>query len=138
MPFQDTLNGLNLFDTFNLVIQTGTAELLEFPERKEILSNDWREENGQEYDLENPTFKDKEITLSCAIATDTDAEFWTNYNALFNELKKEGFANLFIWDHGKNYDVFYKKSSSFRKATKRLKNVNKIFVKFNLTFQVKS
>ena len=54
-------------DRFGCVLQTGTAELLSFPERKEVNTQDWREENGSEYDLQLPVFKDKEVTLNCAI-----------------------------------------------------------------------
>lgn len=137
MTFQDKLNNRNLLTDFGLVIQTGTAGLLEFPERKEVATNDWREENGQEYDLELPVFKDKEVTLSCAIVADDDAGFWTNYNAFWAEIKKAGWQSLYIYDHGMTYQVWYKKSGSFKKSLKRLKNVPKVFVKFTLTFQIK-
>lgn len=137
MTFKDELNGQNLFNNFELVIQTGTAELLAFPERKESLSNDWKEENGTEYDLDLPKFKDKEVMLQCAIMASSDSDFWLNYNAFFDELKKPGYQNLKIWDHSQTYRVFYKKSGSFKKSSKRLKNVEKVFVKFQITLQVK-
>lgn len=135
-PFKDLLNNHNLFDDYSLVIQTGTADLLQFPDRKEILSNDWREENGGEYDLALPTFKDKEVTLNCAIVTDNDEDFWTAYNAFFAEITKAGWQNLTIDDHTKTYKVFYKKSGAFKKGSKRLKNVEKVLVKFQITLQV--
>ena len=137
MTFQDSLNTKNLFSQFGLFIQTGTAEFLTLPERKETISNDWREDDGSEYDLDLPKFKDKEVTLQCAIMADSDAQFWTFYDALFLELKKPGWQNLFIWDHSKTYQVFYKKCGTPKKSTKRLKNVSKVFVKFPITFQVK-
>ncbi|MCZ2084164.1 MAG: hypothetical protein LC112_07800 [Flavobacteriales bacterium] len=136
-PFKDLLNTKNLLTEYLLIIQTGTAELLQFPERKEFLTNDWREENGQEYDLALPTFKDKEVTLNCAIVADDDTLFWSAYNAFFAELTKAGWQDLYIHDHSKTYSVFYKKSQSFKKASKRLKNVEKILVKFQITLQVK-
>lgn len=136
-PFKDLLNTKNLLSEYLLIIQTGTAELLQFPERKEFLTNDWREENGQEYDLALPTFKDKEVTLNCAIVADTDTQFWTAYNAFFAELTKAGWQDLYIHDHSKTYSVFYKKSGSFKKGSKRLKNVAKVLVKFQITLQVK-
>ncbi len=136
MAYLDKLNNKNLFDDYKLIIQTGTEALLEFPERKEGLSNDWREENGTEYDLDLVRFKDKEISLSCIFIADNDTDYWTRYNAFFTEITKPGYQQLFIYDHSKTYEVFYKKTSAFKKLPKRLKNVNKVFVKFTLTLQV--
>ncbi len=136
MAFNDTLNTRNLYTDFGLVIQTGTADLLAFPERKKTLENDWREHNGKEYDLSLPRFKDKEISLKCAMMADTDMEFWTNYDALFLELSEPNWQSLFIADHGKTYSVFYKKTTNWRKKSKRLKNVDKVFVQFTLILQV--
>lgn len=138
MAFLDTLNGKNLLNVYKLIIQTGTQDLLIFPERKDTLSNDWREENGTETDLSLVRFKDKEIELSCIFIVDTDSEFWTCYNTFFEELTQEGLQNLFIHDHSKTYQVFYKKTSSFKKSSKRLKDVPKVVVKFSLTLEVKS
>ncbi|CAM1341724.1 hypothetical protein [Tenacibaculum aestuarii] len=136
MAFNDTLNTRNLYTDFGLVIQTGTADLLAFPERKKTLENDWREHNGKEYDLSLPRFKDKEINLKCAMMADTDVDFWTNYEALFLELSKPDWQNLFVADHGKTYTVFYLKTSNWRKKSKRLKDVDKVFVQFTLILQV--
>ncbi|MFX1668787.1 hypothetical protein JZ968_11620, partial [Riemerella anatipestifer] len=111
-------------------------ELLAFPERKEVLENDWAEENGGDYDLSSPKFKDKEVTLKMAILADDNVQFWQYYNTLFAELKKEGELSLYVFDHDQTYKVFYKKSLNFKKVLKRLKNVEKVFVKFDLTFKV--
>lgn len=134
--FLDSLNDINLFENYGLRIQTGTADLLQFPDRKDSLSNDWREENGQEYDLSLVTFKDKEVTLNCAIAADDDSQFWEYYDGFFAELTQAGWQNLYIDDHSKTYQVFYKKSGSFKKVGKRLKGVTMVFVKFQITIQV--
>ena len=138
MNAYDTLNGKNLLNMFNMVIQTGTEQLLEYPERKDTLTNDWAEENGQDYDLVEVRFKDQEVTLSCAIMTNDDTAFWVAYYAFFTEMTKPGFQNLYIWDHSKTYQVFYKKTGSFKKSLKRLKNIDRVFVKFQITLQVKT
>lgn len=137
MQLQDKINGKNLQSSFHLIIQTGTAELLEYPARKESLTNDWADENGKEYDLETPTFYDKEVTLKCCFFVANDTQFWTVYNAFFSELKKKGYQNLYIHDHSRTYEVFYKNTSNFEKATKRLKNTDVVLVKFDLILQVK-
>ncbi|MGG5507900.1 MULTISPECIES: hypothetical protein [unclassified Myroides] len=133
----DTLNTFSLKDAYNLIIQTGTAKLLEYPERKEPLQNDWLDQNGTEYHLDRVFFKDKEITLQCAFMAPNDVVFWNKYNAFFSEISKAGYQKLYIYDHGKTYDVFYKKATNFIKVRKRLKNVERVFVKFELTLQVK-
>ncbi|MCP1997303.1 hypothetical protein [Flavobacterium sp. HSC-61S13] len=133
----DTLNFKNLKNDFGLIIQTGTASLLNYPERKEGLKWDWAEENGTEYSLRQVFFKDKEVTLKCAILASSPTDFWAKYNAFFQELTKPEWQRLFIFDHDRTYEVFYKKSDSFQKTLKRLKNVPKLFVKFDLTLQVR-
>ncbi len=133
----DTLNSKKLRETYGLVIQTGTAKLLEYPERKEPLSNDWLDENGTEYHLSKVYFKDREISLNCAFLAKDDVTYWKNYNAFFAEITKPGYQKLFIYDHGKTYEVFYKKTNAFDKLRKRLKDVEKVFVKFELILQVK-
>lgn len=137
MDFNDELNNKNLYDEFGLVIQTGTAELLRFPKRKKTFEQDWRESNGKEYDLTNPVFEDKEVTLQCAIIADSAGQFWEKYDAFFNEIAQPGRHELYIDDHDeKLYSVFYVDSSNFQKTSKKLKGVSKIFVKFNLTLNV--
>jgi len=135
--YKDKINGKNLLSEFGLVIQTGTEELLSFPTRKTTLTNDWREENGKEYDLTLPRFEDKEVTLQCAIVADNDTQFWAQYNAFFEEITQSGWQTLYIDDHSQNYSFFYQKTGNWKKSTKRLKNVEKVFVKFSLTIVVK-
>lgn len=133
----DTLNTRSLKNVFGLMIQTGTQNLLEYPERKELLANDWQDQNGVEYQVNKVFFKDKEIVLKCAFLANNDTAFWSNYNAFFKELTKPGYQKLFIYDHSMTYDVFYKRTSNFQKLRKRLKNVERVFVNFELILQVK-
>lgn len=138
MRFKDRLNGRLLYDEFGLVIQTGTEGLLTFPERKFGHINDWREEDGLEYDMSLVRYQEKEVTLSCAIMANDDLEFWTRYNDFFKEITKEGYQAISINDHSYIYLVAYKKTSQFVKTSKRLKNVDYVFVKFKLTLIIKS
>lgn len=135
--YNDKLNDKNLWADFSLVVLTGTAELLNFPERKETLTNDWAEENGKEYDLDTPRFQDKQVTLTCAFLTDKDTLFWQKYDAFFAEINKAGWQRLYIADHSKEYEVVYQKMENAQKGGKRLKGVAKVFVKFDLILTVK-
>lgn len=135
MIYIDELNG-KLLKNFGAFVLTGTADLLSFPERKEVYENDWAEQNGSECSLDEPRFKDKDITLKIGILAKNDAEFWDNYNRLFAELSKPNFQRLYIADHSQHYAVFYKKSGEFKKVLKRLRGVEKVFVKFDLVFRV--
>lgn len=132
----DTLNGKNLWLEFGFVFQTNTAELLNFPERKESLTNDWAEENGKEYDLENPKFHDKEVTLKCLFIAEDEAKFWQGYDAFFAEWKKSGWQSLYVYDHDRTYQCFYKKTENFTKLTKRIKREGKVIVSFELVLVV--
>ncbi len=132
MNFNDKINGQLL----SSIGTTGTADLLSFPERKEVIENDWAEENGGEYDLSLPKFKDKDVTLTFGILANNDVQFWQYHTALFNILKQSGVLKLYIADHSREYNVFYKKSENFKKVAKRLKNVTKVYVKFDITFKI--
>ncbi|MDV4078133.1 hypothetical protein CMT44_04105 [Elizabethkingia anophelis] len=133
----DALNGNNLLNDYNMVIQTGTEDFLLFPERKETLENDWAEENGSDYDLSLVKFKDKEVTLSCAIKAPDEGDFWPYYQAFFSEITKPGWQSLYIADQSQTYDVFYKKTANAKLPLKRLKNVEMVFFKFQITLKVK-
>lgn len=64
-----------------------------------------------------------------------DVQFWAFYDAFFAAIATTGKQDLFIYDHGKTYQVFYKRTGNFKKSLKRLKNVSKVFVKFDLIIQ---
>lgn len=132
----DTLNTIDLKTAYGLVILTGTEKLLEYPERKEPLQTDFLDQNGTDYYLSTIFFKDKEITLNCAFMADDDTAYWVYYDAFFAAIATTGKQDLFIYDHGKTYKVHYKRTANFKKALKRLKNVDKVFVKFDLILQV--
>lgn len=132
----DLLDNLDLKENYGLVIMTGTEKLLEFPERKEPLNFEWLDKNGTHYDLDEPYFKKQEVTLSCAIMADNDSQFWMYYNAFFERWKLPHIRLLFIDDHSRVYKCFYRKTSNFKKSLKRLKNVPKVFVKFDLTIEI--
>ena len=136
--YKDRINGNNLLSKYGMVIQTGTAGLLIFPERKSYLTNSWRERHGEERDLSLPKLEDKEVMLSCAFMADNDADFWANYNAFFTEITKAGWQSLYIDDHSKIYNVAYVATSDFKKTSKRLKNVAKVFVTFKLTLIIQN
>lgn len=135
MIYIDEINGI-LLKKIGTILLSGAEELLTYPERKEVIENDWAEENGGEYDLDNPKYKDKEVTLKFGILASNDVEFWKHYEALFKELSKPEFQRLYVGDHSRHYAVFYKKSSDFKKTRKRLRGIDKVFVKFDITFKV--
>lgn len=132
----DKLNNIDLKTIYGLVILSGTERLLEYPERREPLQTDFIDQNGTDYYLNTVFFKDKEVLLTCAIMADDDTDFWTYYNAFFSELTAPGSHLLYIDDHTQSYTVYYKKATNFKKSLKRLKNVPKVFVKFDLTLQI--
>jgi len=132
----DKLNNIDLKATYGLVILTGTEKLLEYPERKEPLQTDFLDQNGTDYYLDTMYLKDKEVTLSCAFLANNDMQFWAYYNDFFSAITGVGTKQLYIEDHTQGYNVFYKRTSNFKKSLKRLKNVPKVFVKFDLTIQV--
>ncbi|SMO48074.1 hypothetical protein [Solitalea koreensis] len=130
------LNGNDVGSAYGLIIQD-TSGFLIMPERKESLSHNWPEQNGIEYDLSAPMFNDAEVTLQCVIAATSDTQYWTRRNALLAQLQLPSWQNFQVVDHGKTYQVFYLKSSNWKKESQTLKGVSVVVVSFELTLKVK-
>lgn len=132
-----SLNGKDLYDTYGLAITSGNGQFLLFPERKESLKYDWAERNGVDIDLTTPRFKAKDVKLKCVFVASSEAEYWQNRNAFFNDLANTpGWKTWHIADHDRDYSVYYKQSSQPRLLSKRLKNTGQIAYAFELQLVV--
>lgn len=59
------MDGIDLYTRFGVwITKGGYNELLSFPEMGDVDFNDWPEEDGIDADLDNPTLKEKECTIS--------------------------------------------------------------------------
>ena len=75
---------------YGLAINTESyANLLSFPALKTPYSNDWKDEDGLEVDLSNPTLQDKTVEIIFTQFVDGNELF-------FEKLKQTGYRSIFI------------------------------------------
>ena len=125
------MDAKDLWTEYGVFIEKGTDDFLQIPERKESISHEWMDEHGIEVDSTTPFFKDREITLQCAIVAASENDFWTKYDAFVAALMAPGARLLNVVELSRSFNVLYKKCSSFTWFT-RLKTVSRIAAKFTL------
>lgn len=132
------LNGLDVYESFGLIVSNGAASFLSMPKRKEALSYDWPDENGTQHDLDTIVFEEKQAVLSCAIRAEDLADFWAKRVAFQQELNKAGWQAWRIMDHDRDYLVRYIAETNPRKLTNPFKGVSYVGVimQFELTLGV--
>jgi hypothetical protein len=126
------LDGYSLYKYFGVGVESGSDQLLEFPERKDSISHDWLDEHGLDIDLTRVFLKSREVTFQMWIVADGEADFWNKYNLFLSFLTKPGLRRLTITEHSREYFVYYKKATAYKRFT-RIKDTNQVLSKFSLT-----
>jgi len=76
------IDGINAYETYNVFVkQNSFAGLIEYPQFKQLESNDWAEYDGIEVDLSNPVLDSKEITITFI----SDSVGFVNFMKLITE-----------------------------------------------------
>lgn len=88
------LNGSNLA-TYGLTITNGVNAFMQFPERKDSISNDFEDEDGIDIDLFAPKLKARNFLFDCTLVGNDITDFKTKYFALFQLLKQQNSYTLF-------------------------------------------
>ncbi len=99
---------------FGIVVQECYSSIFTMPTVKAPLTRSFARRSGLlAYPSNKPTFEAKEIIVKCTMAAATREEFYYNYEALFNNLRKEGALDF------KTYlgqtQCYYSKMDGFRK-----------------------
>lgn len=127
------LDGKSLYGVFGIGVESGSADLLKFPDRKDSTSHDWLDENGIDIDLSRVFVSSREATFNMWLIAASEEDFWNKYNTFFGFVVKPGLRRLTITEHGKDYYVYYKKMGTLTRFT-RIKETNEIALKFSVTF----
>lgn len=62
------IDGVDVFTSYGAYMTEGAlAEVVQWPALKDVDSVDWHEENGEEYDLDNPVLDTREIELPLCV-----------------------------------------------------------------------
>lgn len=129
---QITLNGYDL-SKFGIVVQDAYSTVLRPRSAKEGLVRKTQNVHGVSADTGTVTKKQaRQIVIECTMLADTLAEFWTNYTALFNNVRKTTALQLGITRAGTVLNCYFAKMANFKKETPFGR---KIKVSFNLILQ---
>ncbi|MDP3561749.1 MAG: hypothetical protein Q8R83_06200 [Legionellaceae bacterium] len=122
----------DIYTAFRMVIQEGSNPILQFRKPKPRFTNNWKEEDGLEYDLtETPKYEDRTFLIRSVIIADSEADFNTRYNALYTALNVAGTVILESLELSKTVRVIYSDMPSLDRLT-RMKHGGKVVVRFDL------
>lgn len=81
-----SINGID-FGAFGIIVNECYSSMLQLPVVKTPLTRSFNRRSGLlAYPIQNPKFESKEIVLKCTMIAASRAEFYYNYEALFNNL----------------------------------------------------
>ena len=125
------IDGVDLWTNYGMIVESGSDDFLKFPARKDSITHDWQDANGQDVDLSRVFFEDRDITLQMAIIVQDKATFWANWKAFMAMWAQPGTRRLTIAEFEQSFFVFYKSCSAFTRFT-RILEVDKIACKFTI------
>lgn len=123
---------LNDYDLaqFGIIVTECYNSVLTQSAVKSPLTRSFSKRNGLlAYPATTPTFEAKEIIVNCTMAAATRAEFYNNYEALFNQVSQPG--EIYLDTHYATSEVYYSKMENFEKHGIFAKGVR---VSFTLRF----
>ncbi len=108
------LDGIDLWTSFGMLIEEGSANLLRYPPKKESITHDWMDADGIEVDLSRVFFGPREIPLVMGIIASSEEDFWLKHNAFISQLTQPGIRRLTISAHGeRSYYIYYKECNNY-------------------------
>lgn len=125
------LNGIN-FSNFGIVVQEIYSTALRPRSAKLMLERRNRFISGIQADVSaTPSKKSREINIVSTMLAENLTEFYINYTALFNQLRKTTGLTLEAERTNKKINCYYSRMADFRKLSTFS---NSVKVSFNLTF----
>lgn len=127
------IDGKDLFLVFGIVVESGSDDLLKYPERKDSESYDWQDENGVDIDLSRVFFGSREINLQCSLHAQNESDFWEKYHSFLATLAQPELRRLEVTELSSSFYVYYKNCSSFTRFTRIKRGIAAGVSKFTLT-----
>ena len=129
---QVTINGYDL-SRFNIVVQDAYSTALLPKSAKRMLERKIESVNGTIADAAYAPRKEaRQIAIDCTMLADSLTQFWTNYTALFNNMRIKSPLQLGVTRTGGVISCYYLKMMNFRKLAPFAR---KIKVSFSLILQ---
>ena len=111
-PTHVRLNGFDL-SNFGIIVQKAYHTALQLPAPKPPLVRTFEKLNGAIADTVKSASQFPDLIISCHMSADSSEEFYTNYDALFNQLTKPEALSIEIPE--RTYTCYYSKMNNFRK-----------------------
>lgn len=126
------INGNDLEDIFNTEITNAVNVFWPFPDRKASTTVNQPDRNGQQIDLQAPTFDPRTFTLNCCMSSGSISSLGTLYWGLFQLIKVKGFYSLYNDYVDMTLQVFFTKQQNLTSPYHNSKGG--ISIKFDLIF----
>lgn len=108
------MDGMDLWTTFGMFIEKGSADFLQYAPKKESITHDWMDSNGIDVDVSRIFFKERTVSLNCAIIAQNEADFWIKHKSFIATFTQPGLRRLMFKSHGDNqYFVYYSSCTSY-------------------------
>lgn len=109
---QALLNGLELHDTYGVVVENGLKNMEIPADPKQVEEYDWPERNGKEYRFTDKV-QDATAQLDCVMVADTMGELLTNKDALFGVLQNGQPHSIYVFETDSTHTVKYNGVTGF-------------------------
>lgn len=108
------IDGIDLWSTYGIVLEEGSADFLKYAPKKESITHDWKDSHGIDVDLSRIFLGPKEGVLNFAILAKTTQEYFDKHDAFINLWIKSGTRRLEIASHNdRSYFIYYKETNNY-------------------------
>lgn len=108
------IDGIDLWASFSIVMEEGSADFLKYARRKESTEHDWQDAHGVQVDLSRFFFQKREIVLNLMLFAETESEFWTKYQSFIATMTQPGLRRLEMKSHNnKSYYIHYHETNNW-------------------------
>ncbi len=131
------LDGMDIWTIFGVLVESGSADFLKYPSKKDSITRNWSDAHGIDVDLSLMFFNERRISLRCAILADDENDFWLKHEALIVQLMQPGIHRMEVAEFGlRSYYVFYNETSQYDRFTRVRDDANRIRVAMKFTLNL--
>ncbi|MHA4844410.1 hypothetical protein ACX0G7_09610 [Flavitalea antarctica] len=130
-----SIDGRDLYTVFAMIVESGSDSFLKYPAKKESITHDWLDSDGQDVDLSRVFFKERDVTLTIVTLAESAADFRAKYDGFLDLMKQPGLRRIHITELDKDYHVFYKECNNFSRFTRvKVGAGEKVVCRFTVVF----
>lgn len=108
------IDGIDLYTTFSMVMEEGSADFLKHPPKKQSIEHDWQDSHGIDVDLSRMFFQKREGVLRMCIIATSEADFWLKNDAFISLLMQPGLRRLEMLSHNnRSYFIYYQEVNNY-------------------------